>query len=188
MTARIAGFARRVLIAAAMLLTSATCSIALAQTVGGAFKGLGNNDQPIQIEADNLEVIDDQNTALLTGNVSVTQGSTIFRASRIKVFYLRGDAANQSKSGIRRIEASGKVAVSADDNRATADKAVIDMVGETVLLTGNVVMSQGKNVATGCQVSVNLRTSVSSIKPCGSANGKKTGRPVIVFDPKSRKQ
>jgi len=161
---------------------------AYSQSVGGAFKGLGNNDDPIQIEADNLEIIDNQNTALLTGNVSVVQGSTIFQASRIKVFYLRGAEANNSKSGIRRIEASGKVAVRADDNKASADKAIIDMVAETVVLSGNVIMSQGKNVATGCQVTVNLRTSVSNIKSCGSSTGKKTGRPVLVFDPKSRKQ
>lgn len=162
-------------------------AFAQAQSVGGAFKGMGNTDEPIQIEADNLEIIDNQNTALLTGNVSVVQGSTIFKASRIKVFYARGKDAAKSKSGIKRIEASGKVAVRADDARATADKAVIDMVGEVVSLSGNVYMSQGKNIATGCLVTVNLRTNVSNIKPCGTTSGSKTGRVQIVIDPKSRK-
>lgn len=157
-----------------------------AQSVGGAFKGMGNNDEPIQIEADNLEIIDNKNTALLSGNVSVVQGSTIFKASRIKIYYARGQEAARSKSGIKRIEASGKVAVSADGNKASADKAIIDMIGETVLLSGNVSMSQGSNIATGCQVTVNLRTNVSNIKPCATSSGSKNGRVQILIDPKSR--
>ena len=70
-----------------------------AQSAGGAFKGIGNNNDPIQIEADKLEIIDDENTALLTGNVSVVQGETLMQATRIKVFYERAGESGKTKSG-----------------------------------------------------------------------------------------
>lgn len=155
-----------------------------AQSFGGAFDGMGDSDEPIQIEADKLEIIDDENTALLTGNVSVVQGTTILKARRIKVFYLRENEANQTESGIRTIEASGKVAVRSQDNLATADRATVDMVTEMVVMSGNVLLSQGNNVAKGCTVTVNLKTNVSEIKPCPTSSG--SGRVKILLDPKSR--
>lgn len=159
---------------------------ASAQSFGGAFEGVGNNDDPIQIEADRLEIIDNENTALLTGNVSVVQGTTILKAKRIKVFYLRGNEANQSKSGIRRIEASGTVAVRSEDNLATADKATVNMVTEIVTMSGNVILSQGNNIAKGCSVVVNLKTNVSEIKPCSGSGSQGSGRIKLLLDPNSR--
>lgn len=156
----------------------------VAQSFGGAFDGIGNNSDPIQIEADKLEIIDNENTALLTGNVSVVQGTTILKARQIKVFYLRENEQNKSQSGIRRIEASGKVAVRSQNNLATADKATVNMVTEIVVMSGNVLLSQGNNVAKGCKVTVNLKTNVSEIKPCSSSQGQ--GRVKILLDPKSR--
>lgn len=160
-------------------------SLANAQSASNAFKGMGNNEEPIQIEADKLEIIDNQNTALLTGNVSVVQGQTILKARQITVFYLRSDQQNQTNSGIRKIDASGKVAIRSEDNHVTADKASVDMVKEFVTLTGNVLISQGQNIVKGCIVTVDLKSNVSNVKPCGSsASG--NGRIKLLLDPKSR--
>ncbi len=158
-----------------------------AQSFGDAFGGMGNNDEPIQIEADKLEIIDTQNTALLTGNVTVVQGKTILKARTIKVYYLKPSESNKSNNGIRKIEASSKVAVRSGDNHVTADKATIDMVTEFVTLSGNVLISQGNNIVKGCQASVNLKTNVSQVKPC-KGQGSGGGRIKILLDPKSRKQ
>jgi lipopolysaccharide export system protein LptA len=158
-----------------------------AQQLGNAFKGMGDNDQPIQIEADKLEIIDNENTALLTGNVSVVQGDTLMKARQIKVFYLRNEDKGATNSGIRRIVASGKVAVRSAENRATADKATVDMVTEFVTLAGNVLISQGSNIVKGCKVTVNLKTNVSTVQPCGGSSSG-NGRIKLLLDPKSRKQ
>ena len=69
-----------------LLFIAAYGSSASAQSLGGAFDGIGNTEDPIQIEADKLEVLDAQNTALLTGNVSVVQGTTILNARRDQSF------------------------------------------------------------------------------------------------------
>jgi len=157
-----------------------------AQSASNAFKGMGNNDEPIQIEADKLEIIDNQNTALLTGNVSVVQGKTLLKARQIKVFYLRSDQEGQTNSGIRKIDASGKVAIRSEDNHVTADKASVDMVKEFVTLSGNVLISQGQNIVKGCIVTVDLKRNVSNVKPCGSSSSG-SGRIKLLLDPKSRK-
>ena len=155
-----------------------------AQSAGSAFKGVGNNNEPIQIEADKLEIVDDENTALLTGNVSVVQGETLMRATRIKVFYERAGEKGKTKSGIRQIEASGKVAVRSGENKVSADKATINMISETVLMTGNVIVSQTGNVLSACKVTVNLKTNVSNVTPCTSSSGNE--RVKILLTPKSR--
>ncbi|MEM7069788.1 MAG: LptA/OstA family protein [Pseudomonadota bacterium] len=172
------------LFSSALIIWTLMAGSVMAQTFGGAFDGVGDNDEPIQIEADSLEVIDDQNTALLSGNVSVVQGTTILKAKAIKVYYFRKGQQNQSKSGIRLIEATGKVAVRSEDNFASADKAIVDMASEIVTMSGNVYISQGNNVVNGCKLIVNLQTNVSEIKPCAEASGKK--RIKMLLDPKSR--
>ena len=168
----------------ALVVAFAYAGPAKAQSFGGAFDGLRNNDEPIQIEADRLEIIDNENTARLTGNVNVVQGSTILKAGKLTVYYLKGNNRNANSNGIRKIVASGKVAVRSQDNRATADSASVDMVTDIVTLSGNVFISQGNNVAKGCEVTVNLRTNVSKIKPCAKASG--SGRVKLLLDPKSR--
>lgn len=171
--------------ALSLLFVALPLSASYAQSAGGAFKGIGNNNDPIQIEADKLEIIDSQNTALLTGNVSVVQGSTLMKATRIKVFYERSNERGKTKSGIRKIEASGKVAVRADGNKVSADKATINMISETVLMTGNVVVSQAGNVLSACQVSVNLKTNTSKVTPCNTSSGSSGGRVKILLTPKN---
>ena len=157
-----------------------------AQNFGGAFDGLSNSDEPVQIEADRLEVVDNQNTAVLTGNVSVVQGTTILKAGRIKVTYLR--EGGSENGGIRTIEASGgRVAVRSGDNKATANKAVVNMQTEIVTMTGDVIISQGTNVVNGCFLRVNLKTNVSEFKGCNNqqTTSKPSGRVKIVLQPKS---
>lgn len=170
----------------AVTLLFGTAAGAHAQSASNAFAGMGDNDQPIQIEADRLEIIDNQNTALLTGNVSVVQGSTILKARQIKVFYLRSGQQNQTNSGIRQIDASGKVAIRSEDNHVTADKASVDMVKEFVTLSGNVLISQGQNIVKGCIVTVDLKSNVSNVRPCGGSSSG-NGRIKLLLDPKSRK-
>ena len=170
----------------AMMIMAATGTSTYGQQLGNAFRGMGDNDKPIQIEADKLEIIDNENTALLTGNVNVVQGDTILKARQLTVYYLRENERGKTNSGIRKIVASGKVAIRSAGNRATANKATIDMLTEFVTLSGNVLISQGANVVEGCKVTVNLKTNVSKVQPCG-ATSQGTGRVRILLDPKSNK-
>ena len=64
----------------------------------------------------------------------------------------------QGAQDIRRIEARGGVTVVSKDQNASGDLGVYDLKKKTITLTGNVVVSQGKNVLHGDRVVVDTTT------------------------------
>ena len=170
---------------------SILCGSAFAQSFGGAFEGMSNTNDPIQIEADSLEVTDEQGVAQFKGNVSVVQGTTILTASSLKVFYFNNDnSGSNPNSRIKRIVAGGanRVAVRSGEHRATANQLEVDMQTEKISLRGDVVVSQGDNVFTGCVLNVDLKTNNATLRPCKAATkvGSKE-RIKIILTPSSNK-
>jgi lipopolysaccharide export system protein LptA len=152
----------------------------MAQDFSGAFEGMQDSDEPIQITSNKLEVKDKQGTAVFTGNVEVVQGATILNAKRMKVSYSRGG--KTPNGNLRSIEATGKITVRSGDQKVSADRGDFNMLKQTVKLTGNVLITQGTNVVSGCVLEVNLKTSSAVLKPC--KNGIK-GRPQMLFSTKN---
>lgn len=136
---------------------------------GSAFAGLGENrNAPIQIEADQLEVREKDKTAVFTGNVSVRQDDATLRTQRLVVFYTGeggslaggtgGTGGGAPQQNISRLEATGKVLVTSRDQTATGDQANFDVQARKLELSGNVTLTQGKNVLRGGKLLVNLAT------------------------------
>ena len=143
--------------------------------VQGALQGQ-NNGQPIHIEAMTLEIRDKEKTATFSGNVQVVQGDTTMRCQTLIVFYGPEEGADVTKAAaptstekqaapampqggnIRRAEARGEVTVVSKDQNASGDLGVYDTKTKTITLTGNVRISQGKNVVRGERVVVNTVT------------------------------
>ncbi len=155
------------------------------QGFGNSFGGLQvKGDEPVAIESNQLDVDDGQSLATFSGDVSVRQGQTSMNAEKLLVFYVRNQeggaqpAAQRSNmpggSGdISRLEATGKVTIRSADQVATANKAEFDMKTQVALLTGDVVLSQGKNVATGCILRIQMDTGVARLQSnnCNGATG-----------------
>jgi lipopolysaccharide export system protein LptA len=134
-----------------------------------------NRDQPVQINAQTLEVRDKSKVATYTGNVRLVQGDTTMRCKVLVVYYDGSPAPGQSvkaatpgpagSSQIRRIEATGNVIVTQKDQTATGEKAIYDISDDTVrlfpLAGGNVTVTQGPNIVRGQRLIVNLATGVS---------------------------
>lgn len=154
-----------------------------AQDFSGAFSGMQDSDQPVQIEADRLEVKDKKGIALFTGNVHVVQGSTILEAARMKVVYTKGGKG--PNGNLKHLEATGKIVVRSGDQTVSADKGQFNMQKQTVRLSGDVVITQGTNVITGCILDVNLETSAAQLKPCKTKSGTVKQRPKLLLDPKN---
>lgn len=161
---------RTLIVVMAILIGYATPAVA--QQFGGAFEGMQDNKQPIQIEADRLEVEDKKGTAYFKGNVNVVQGSTILKAGSLRVYYFSGDKGGGPNSRIQKIEAGGGVAVRSNDQKATADNAVFNMQAETVVMKGNVIISQGPNIVSGCVLRVNIKTGAGHLEPCKNGRGR----------------
>jgi len=119
-----------------------------------------NREQPVHIKPETLEIQDKIKTATFSGNVQVVQGDTTMTCRTLVVFYGPDEATKAESLGapampnggtFRRAEARGDVTVVSKDQNATGDLGVYDVKTKTITLTGNVVVSQGKNVLRGEQ-------------------------------------
>ena len=145
--------------AAAFALLATGASAARAQDFGGAFDGFSESEEPIQIEADKLEVHDAEKRAVYSGNVSARQGDTLLEAPELRVFYAGApDAEGKPGSELSRIEAGPGVVVSSLTQTATGDQMVIDIPQDRITMTGNVVLTEGPNVVRGEELVVNMET------------------------------
>jgi lipopolysaccharide export system protein LptA len=144
---------------------------ARAQDFGAAFAGFDTgSNEPIQIEADKLEVRDPEKIAIYTGNVKVRQGETVLEAPELRVFYT-GEPTQTAESGaqaapgsqVSRIEAGPHVTVTSKDQTASGNQAVLDMTQDLITMTGSVVLTQGPNIVRGERLIVNLKTKQGSM-------------------------
>lgn len=164
------------------LLAVVLSSLSLSQPVlaQSANSGLKlSNDKPIQIESDDLEIREQEKKAFFKGNVRVAQGDMTLQAANMTVFYKSGTKSIAAGgSDIDRIEVSGNVRLSSATQKATADTGNINMVSEVLQLDKNVVLTEGGNVFTGCQLTVQMKSGLANLKSCGT-------RVKILIDPKS---
>lgn len=158
------------------------------EAVTSAFKGFsGRGDEPVSIEADKLDVQEGEQNAVFSGNVVVVQGASTLRTNRLTIFYEKGEAPSGAATGsdsvvtgrqIRRLQADGAVIVTSGDQRATGARGVFDMPSNTVVMTGNVVVTQGNNILKGDRLFVDLTTQKSRVESANSG-----GRVQGVFGP-----
>ncbi len=168
----------------------------VAGSVFGTFKTDPN--APIDVEADTLDVYDQEKQAVFRGNVKSQQGDFVVRTVEMAVFYtgqagfaMTGggeDAAGKTSSQMTRVEARQKVLiVSKDGQTATGDWAIFDVKANTVLMGDRVVVSRGKDVAEGPRLKIDLNTgmyryeleseAVAAQTPATSASPAITGDP-----------
>jgi lipopolysaccharide export system protein LptA len=135
--------------------------------------GLGarqNNNEPIDISSDTLEVQQDKQLAIFRGKVDVIQGDTRLRSDELFVYYKDRNpqqsgqgqpqrqqpprpaaaagataGAGPDSSAISKIEAKGNVFVSTPKERAQGDFGVYDVDKRTVTLTGNVLLTSDES-------------------------------------------
>lgn len=133
----------------------------------------GDQAKPIEIQADRLEVDQERQLAIFSGNVDAVQGELSLRADRLRVFYTdegeRQAAANVggNDQGIRRIEAEGSVLLTQPGETAEGDAGVYDPIAGTLVLRGNVVLTRGQNVIRGARLDSNLESGVSVVTAAG---------------------
>ncbi len=116
---------------------------------------------PIEIVADTLEVNQDQQSAIFTGNVAATQGQILLNADRVVVHYSAGGDGVQA---IRSIDAEGNVFFTTDFETAQGDLGTYDVENGMVTLTGAVVLTRGENVLRGSKLVLNLLNGTSVVE------------------------
>jgi lipopolysaccharide export system protein LptA len=146
----------------------------------------GSSNGPIDVTGDQLEAQPQQCLAIYRGNVEALQGTSRLRTDVLNL-YAKPDAnphpapaagagagAPSSKCGaLERMEAHGSVYYVTPGQVVKGDDAVYLADAKTITVTGDVVVSQGKNVVVGNRLVINTDTEHATME----SNAKGAGAP-----------
>ncbi len=161
---------------------------------------------PLEIEADSLDVDDTARIAIFRGDVVTKQGEVTMRSSEIRASYTgsarladtAGEAGGGGGSQLSQIDAMGAVVVStADGRKVTGNTARYEPKSNSVVVSGDVELSQAGTVVRGNRLAIDMATGKATIdttapkilaKPkegwSSEVQGRSTGgRPSAIFFP-----
>ncbi len=107
---------------------------------------------PVEVSADNLSVDQDSGTAIFSGNVIIGQGALRLSAGNVEVVY------SDATGDIARLKATGGVTFVTATEAAEAQTADYDLTAGTLVLTGDVLLTQGASALSADKMSINLTT------------------------------
>ncbi|MGI8840215.1 MAG: LptA/OstA family protein [Caulobacteraceae bacterium] len=175
----IGGFAAgagRAWLAAALVAGGAACASAQVDTRSKA---------PIDITANQAEVIASKCVAVWRGAAEALQGQSRLRADTISVYSTpKGAGANGEPAcgGADRIVADGHVYYVTPQQNARGDHAVYSAAADQIVLTGDVVVVQGKDVARGDKLTLKVAAREAKLESNVVGAGK-LGRVRAVYFP-----
>jgi len=103
----------------------------------------------------------------LRGRAEVIQGQNRLRADAINGIVASGD--------LRRVEASGNVYFVTPDQTIRGDRAVYTLAANEVVVTGDVILTQGQNVLTGGRLTYNTKTESARMEGASTNGGRIRG-------------
>lgn len=130
---------------------------AYAQGASVAFGGLKHDaSQPVEITADELTVDQATGSAVFAGNVVAGQGEMRLSAARVQVAYATENG--QATGRIDQLIATGGVTLVNGAEAAEAARAVYSVSAAEIIMTGDVILTQGVNALSGEKLTVDLNT------------------------------
>ena len=143
-------------------------AMGLAQGASVAFGGLKQDTTlPVEVSADQLAVNQADGTAIFTGNVLVGQGEMRLSAGKVKVEY------TPDGGGISKLFASEGVTLINATDAAESREAIYTIASGNVVMTGDVLLTQGGNALSGQKLVIDLK----------AGTGVMEGRVQSVFQP-----
>ncbi len=130
------------------------CVVPVSTWAQGANVSFGGEDhdssQPVEIAAEQLEIDQDNGFAVFTGDVVVVQDDLRLAAPRVEVEY-------QDNGGdIDLVRAIGGVILTSPEEVAESDSAVYTPDDSVMVMTGSVVVTQGRSAIAGNKMVLNL--------------------------------
>src|SRR5665213_400276 len=116
---------------------------------------------PIDITANQAEVINSKCLAVWRGAAEALQGQARLRADTISVYSTpKGVGANGQPAcgGADRIVADGHVYYVTPQQNARGDHAVYSAAADQIVITGDVILVQGKDVGRGDKLTLDVAT------------------------------
>jgi len=152
---------RMILPAAAAAFLAIAGAGALISAGDTAVAQISQGGGPIAIGADRLEVIDAERVSIWSGRAEAIQGENRLRADVIRTYSAprRGGGEGGNMGGdIERMVATGNVYFVTPTQVIRGDDATYTSSSDTIVVTGDVILTQGENVLTGSQLTVQVGT------------------------------
>lgn len=151
-----------------------------ALAAGTAQAQLAAGKGPIDVTADQLEMVDAQHLAIWRGNVEAVQNGSRMVSDVLNVYFQGKSSApkpvqtvNPRAGGVASVGsdwgavdhliADGHVFFVSDTQSARGDHAVYELTPDTITITGDVVVVQGDNVIKGDKVVIQVKTGHADI-------------------------
>jgi len=157
----------RMTVRAALLASGLAALFALAGAPAAYAQLDTRSNQPIDTTADEMEVVNSQCLVVFRGAAEAMQGKSRLRAHTISVYSRpKGPAANGQAScgGTDRIVADGEVYFVTPDQNARGDHAIYTAASDQIVMTGNVIVVQGANVARGDRLTIQVATKAAKLE------------------------
>lgn len=154
--------------------------LALAAPKGGQPVSIlpgGDAKSPISIEADKLDYYEKEGKAVYDGHVTVVQGDTHLACSRLTILMDTSSGAPKPASPepsagpagadsnrLKHMDCAGPVKVSSKTQTATGDSGSYDKGRNNVILSGHVVLTDGRNVTKGDRLVYDLNTGQAAVQ------------------------
>lgn len=122
---------------------------------GGLF---ADKDTPLVITADTMELQRRKNTIIYRGDVLVEREDVKIASDVLSARYDPDDGVLKS------VVAEGKVRVSHGGREMTGDKAVFDGLKETITVSGNTIVRDGRNSIAGDRITIYIREDRSVVE------------------------
>lgn len=138
----------------ALVLAALLPVTAHAQGGAVAFGGLkGDSTLPVEVTSDTLTVRQPDGEAVFEGNVIVIQGDLRMTAPEVRVYYVEGDTTE-----IERVHALRGVTIVSPTEAAEGKEAVYTIAKGEVVMTGDVLLTQGTSTINGQKMVIDLNT------------------------------
>lgn len=139
-------------------------------------------------DAAHLEVLRDENMALLSGGVIISRGGARLTAERVRAFFASEETGESPEAAggarVRLMEAEGGVRYFTGGEQVTGARARYDAVADVITFFDDVRITRGRDVLEGCRLTYEVRTGESRIEACERAED--GGRVRGVFFPDER--
>jgi lipopolysaccharide export system protein LptA len=161
--------------------------VAAVASPNGAFAQVDTKSKaPIDITANEAEVTNSKCMTIWRGAAEAVQDQARLRADTITVYSTpkgTNSDGQQSCGETQRIVADGNVYYVTPQQNVRGDHAVYSQGDDQVVITGNVIVVQGNDVARGDKLTLNVATRDAKMESDATGPGK-TGRVRGVFYPK----
>ena len=122
-------------------------------------RGAENVSTPVEVEANEMEIIDADKQAIFRGKVNAVRGSQNIRSDVMTVFYADVKQPDgTSKSQASKLDAKGNVTITTRKQVITGEWAKMDILANTLLVGGRVKLVEGKTTLQGEKLTVDLNT------------------------------